>query len=367
MQKTAATGGRLFCGRPSGADCLLHGKEEQEMNENPLVSIIIPVYNGLPFLTEALDSAVRQTYRNLEILVIDDGSDDGSGEVCDDYAGRDSRIQVIHQENRGLSAARNVGLDRMTGDAAAFLDADDAFRPDAVERMLSVMMREKADIVICRFLRARTTGSLEKAASTAIRPVIDPGRYDRRDILQALVRDEVNFGIWNKLYAAGLWKDLRFPVGHVYEEIDTTFRVFDLCASVYVINDVLYLYRKHAGTITDTLNRANYSDWILARSHYEAYVEENIPALFTGEQLDAVRRARLGSMIRTYMLSRAGKGKRLDFEEELREMILDLRRSTKLEKCRFEVRMCCRLICFCPGLCRLLAPFAVRLGLLKSR
>ena len=91
------------------------------MIKNPLVSVIIPVYNVELYLREALDSVINQTYRNLEILVIDDGSTDGSGTICDEYAMKDKRIRVIHQNNRGLSNARNVGLDRMNGDAIAFL------------------------------------------------------------------------------------------------------------------------------------------------------------------------------------------------------------------------------------------------------
>ncbi len=94
---------------------------------DPLVSVIVPVYNVLPYLQEALDSLIGQTYRELEIILIDDGSTDGSGDVCDEYAERDQRINVIHQENKGLSAARNVGLDEANGDYIAFLDPDDAF------------------------------------------------------------------------------------------------------------------------------------------------------------------------------------------------------------------------------------------------
>ena len=97
---------------------------DAEMGNNELVSVIIPVYNVQPYLREALDSVIHQTYSNLEIIIIDDGSTDGSGRICDEYAEQDQRIKVIHQENKGLSSTRNAGLDRMTGEIVAFLDSD---------------------------------------------------------------------------------------------------------------------------------------------------------------------------------------------------------------------------------------------------
>ena len=105
------------------------------MQYDPLVSVIIPVYNVEPYLKEALDSVLDQSYQNLEIILIDDGSTDRSGKICDDYSETDDRIRVIHQENKGLSSARNKGLDLMHGELVAFLDPDDAYHPDYVSAM----------------------------------------------------------------------------------------------------------------------------------------------------------------------------------------------------------------------------------------
>ena len=106
------------------------------MTNNTLISVIIPVYNVRQYLKEALDSVLNQTYRCLDIIIVDDGSTDGSGKICDDYAKKDSRIRVVHQENMGLSAARNTGLDIMYGELVSFLDPDDAFRPHMLFRHL---------------------------------------------------------------------------------------------------------------------------------------------------------------------------------------------------------------------------------------
>ena len=124
----------------------------------PLVSVIIPVYNVRPYLREALESVLGQTYRNLEILIINDGSNDGSEAVCDEYEKKDPRITVVHQENKGLSTARNVGLNRRTGDYVAFLDPDDAFHPDMIWILMGALRRNGAKIAVCGIISSRTEG-----------------------------------------------------------------------------------------------------------------------------------------------------------------------------------------------------------------
>ena len=144
----------------------------------PLVSVIIPIYNVRPYLCEALDSVLRQTYRNLEILIIDDGSDDGSEEICDEYGKKDSRITVIHQKNRGLSAARNVGLNRMRGDYIAFLDPDDAFHPDMIRCLMEALQRNEAEIAVCGIIRCYTLHRMERKRGSA------GGEYLQEEVLE---------------------------------------------------------------------------------------------------------------------------------------------------------------------------------------
>ncbi len=213
------------------------------MDSGGLVSVIIPVYNVRPYIEEALDSVLNQSYANLEILLVDDGSTDGSGEVCDAYAKRDGRVRVIHQENRGLSAARNAGLERMTGAAIAFLDPDDAYDEHAIEAMASAMVREDADMVLCRYTKHATTGRLADGRSVRPNPPIAPGVYDRVSALRALADGTINATVWNKLCKRGVWRDIRFPEGHVYEDISTCMSVFDRCGRVCVIGQTLYYYR----------------------------------------------------------------------------------------------------------------------------
>ena len=152
-----------------------------------LVSIIIPIYNVAAYIEESLESVINQTYCNLEILLVDDGSTDGSGKMCDEYEKRDSRIRVVHQDNRGLSAARNTGLNMMSGDAVAFLDSDDALMPDYIEKMFATMAKENADLVLCKYLTYRTTGRMIGESIDKERPLIPGGIYDHISSLQAMV------------------------------------------------------------------------------------------------------------------------------------------------------------------------------------
>lgn len=255
------------------------------MGNVELVSIIIPVYNVAPYLAEALDSAIYQTYENLEIILVDDGSTDGSGEICDEYAEEDNRVRVIHQKNRGLSAARNAGLDVMNGSAVAFLDSDDAYHPDYVRAMLKAMNSLETDIVICRFTIHNTTDRMEPNASDIHYPEVRCGIYDRNSALRILVDGKINPGVWNIMYRRELWKEVRFPVGRVYENVDTIYRLFDLSWKSVVLDQSLYMYRRRPGAITGVVSERYISDWVIARTNFENYIRDNIPSAYTEEDL----------------------------------------------------------------------------------
>lgn len=331
------------------------------MENTALVTIIIPVFNVAPYLIEAVESAIDQTYEHLEIILVDDGSTDDSGKICDTYAEKDDRVRVIHQENKGLSAARNAGLDVMTGDMVAFLDSDDAYCPDYVRKMLDAMTRESADIVVCRFTIHYTTGPMRKDGLEKEYPPVKAGIYDRAGALRVLAESEINPGVWNKLYRAELWKDIRFPVGHVYENIDTCFRIFDLSEKTVVLDDPLLLYRKRPGSITAVVSWKSIDDWLLARSHFESYIKRNIPGIFTEEELKRFYRSMMNQTMIFYSdLIRgkeAGKGKVI---EKLRNQLVEKGPIAGIEKNKRYW-----MICHCPRLLTALYPVQYRLHQLK--
>ncbi len=254
------------------------------MSKTFLVSIIVPVYSERPYLHEALDSVINQTYQDLEIIIIDDGSIDGSGEIADEYAEKDKRITVIHQENKGLATVRNVGLDMMSGDTVVFFDSDDALMPDYVETMLNAMQKTRADLVVCKYTVDKTEGLLQ--CKGQINSPIESGLYNHANALQELVNSNINVHAWNKLYKRKLWKKVRFPDGHIYEDIATTFKVFNLCKKVCVLDKPLYIHRKREGSITSSRSIKKYYDLAWAYSQFASFVEKNIPDIFTTEQLN---------------------------------------------------------------------------------
>lgn len=314
---------------------------DNEMDGNsqmPCVSVIVPVYNVAPYLREALDSAVCQSYRNLEIIIVDDGSTDGSSEICDEYRS-DPRVRVIHQENRGLSNARNVGLDVSSGAYIAFLDSDDAFHPDFVRKMVDEI--GDADVAVCRFEVHQ--GTLESRGQIYSR--LKKRVCSREEALRALADGKINVSVWNKLYRRELWREIRFPDGHNYEDIHTTYRIFDCCEHVKVLDHVLYLHRRRPGSITQVWTKKNIEDRKLAHDDLLTFVKTHTPEVF--DEMD-VRRIR-GSWLRVMLVSYArGQVGLADVKAACE--------GVRPGELGFRVRMGYRIIRLCPGLLKILYP-----------
>lgn len=320
------------------------------MESNLLVSVIIPVFNVRPFLREALDSVIYQTYKNLEILIIDDGSTDGSGEICDKYADTDRRIRVIHQENRGLSAARNIGLDNMTGDIVAFIDPDDKYMSNYISLMVSTMGQYMVDIVVCKSTNHYSHNKMVQKAGDLASPYLSQGLYDMVGSLMHLADGDLNPNVWNKLYVSYLWDNIRFPEGHVFEDIATTYKVLFQSKCIYVIDNPLYLRRIRNGSITGTCTRDNIMDYIAACEQFEAFIEDNIPSIFSDTQLQHARQLKLQRLVNYYMrLSFEDKKGLTDFRESVRQLIASTGKDNGIGKSGIRMKMCYFMICYCPG------------------
>ena len=235
----------------------------------PNISIIVPIYDVEPYLRTCLDSILRQTYRNLEIILVDDGSPDACGAICDEYALRDKRIRVIHQTNGGVSAARNVGLAAATGDWIGWVDPDDWIEADMFEFLLCQAQKEKdIDVVIC--------GGYEEYKYRKV-PFGCPCRQilDRKGALQGFLEDRyMHNALYDKLWRKKLYDGIRFPVGHTYEDLAVIYRLYGKADRFLCLPEQKYHYRQRQNGIMGDSSLPNRLDHCLAaRQRYEDMVD----------------------------------------------------------------------------------------------
>lgn len=221
------------------------------MNANrPLISIIVPVYNVEAYLRKCIDSILAQTYKSIEVILVDDGSSDQSPEICDNYAKEDSRVTVMHQKNGGLSDARNTGIEAVSGSWISFIDSDDWIEEDFIERLLNLATRHKADIGICGHRKVLEGGVVE---ATTIKPKPQATAMNNLDALRDLLTRQRCGGVmtWNKLYRAHIFTDnnIRFPKGRVHEDNFTTYKTLYYANKVAYMDEPLYNYLQRGDSI----------------------------------------------------------------------------------------------------------------------
>ncbi|MBQ2407313.1 MAG: glycosyltransferase [Lachnospiraceae bacterium] len=225
---------------------------------NKKISVIIPVYNAEKYLKRCIESVINQTYKNLEIIMVDDGSKDNSGSMCDEYAAKDNRIKVIHKQNSGVSDTRNTGLDNVTGDMIAFVDSDDYIVSDFFEKLYSLKGKENAHIAMCNFSRFSKDIVKEEQTNPEIKS------WTGRDILNNIygVYGNLFSGVlWNKLYDACLFDGLKFPVNLRNEDEFMLPKVLDRAGKLVYTSEKLYFYFENDNSIT-TDNKYLSSDYI---------------------------------------------------------------------------------------------------------
>lgn len=221
-------------------------EKDRIVEENELVSVVIPVYMVEEYLEECLDSVLAQTWERYEVLLVDDGSTDRCPEICDRYAGLDPRFRVIHQKNRGLSAARNTALDHVKGNCVFFLDSDDYLAPEALEKLCIARREQNAQIVVCtNYVIRDNKMNLEDPIDDSVEV------YGHFDGLAALIDDQMihNYAC-GKLFDRELFEEIRFPEGRVYEDIATTYLLFDRAERVARIPEPLMYYRMRSDSIS---------------------------------------------------------------------------------------------------------------------
>lgn len=249
-----------------------HLKENCSME---LISVIVPVYKVEKYLNQCIKSIVMQSYKNLEILLIDDGSPDRCGLICDEWKKRDMRIKVIHKENEGLSKARNDGLNMSKGKYIVFVDSDDLIAPKMIEILFLTLKQKNADIVECDYLCFSDSILIrnQKRISASV-------TYSTEEALSLLLDEEVlKYTVWNKLYRKEVLRHLRFEVGKIHEDVFFTYQAIGASRKIVKVNDCLYYYRQRSGSIMNIGFSIQSLDSLEARKRQYFYIKENYPLL----------------------------------------------------------------------------------------
>ena len=220
----------------------------ENAEKTPELSIIVPIYKVEKYLDECIQSILGQTFTDLELILVDDGSPDACPQMCDAIAEQDSRVRVIHQKNGGLSAARNTGIEAARGNWLGFVDSDDFVAPDFYEKLYNAAVNADADCAVCSVQLTHEDGS---RMDTPPQWKAYGGGYTGEEILKTITwQDNVPYLVaWNKLYRREVFRTLRYPVGRINEDVFVFAELFDTIKKVACVEQPLYFYRQRTGSI----------------------------------------------------------------------------------------------------------------------
>lgn len=276
-----------------------------------MVSIIVPIYNTEKYLDECLRSIVSQTFKDWELILVDDGSTDSSGKIAEDYARKDNRIKVLHINNGGLSWARNHGIDIAVGEYITFVDADDELSDGALQSLYEAIIKYDADIVQGKF-----TYEKGKTAKGGKIKNFEP----EEAIENVLLQRELVSSAWGKLYRKELFEGLRYRVGLYYEDLDLFYKLFEKCKRIVFIPETVYFYRQTPGSILHIWNGRRLHVLQVTKD-IEHYIQRHYPTL-----LAAARDRRLSANFNIFAL--ASKNGETDVANECWDIIKSYRRDS---------------------------------------
>lgn len=300
------------------------------MIEKPKISVIVPIYNVEAYLDRCLDSIVNQTYKNLEIILVDDGSPDGCSQLCDEWSRRDNRIIVMHKENGGLSDARNAGLEIASGDFIGFVDSDDWIESDMYECLYDLLCRFSADIAICGSNSVDSEGRVVGVGKFPKKVVgyEDVVVFEDEKIMEAHLKktNDINSGVWNKLYRKSIVHGIRFPKSKLYEDVFTMYKYLDRAKRVVKTRTHKYNYYQREDSICRKSFTIKNFDSVQANNERYEYIKANYP------NLETMARERL-------LVNLLSIGFRLAKEDQISEFRVEMLKSIK-ESNHLSVRNC---------------------------
>lgn len=244
------------------------------MEEDCLISIIVPIYNVEKYLNKCIDSIISQTYKNIEIILVDDGSPDNCGKICDEYAKKDNRIKVIHKHNGGLSDARNAGTSVAKGKYLTYIDSDDFVTNDYCEFLYNNIKKTEADISICKHYIMFEDGS-KINTGTGKKYLMNK----EEAFMRLLYSDDLDVSAWGKLYKREVMENIFFPKDRLYEDSATTYKLIDKCKCIVFESKPKYIYAVRKNSITTNCFNKKKMDLILSTNEMCDYIEKEFPTL----------------------------------------------------------------------------------------
>lgn len=241
---------------------------------NEMISVIIPVYKVKDYLPKCIESILQQTYHNLEIILVDDGSPDKCGKICDAYAKKDPRIHVIHKKNEGVASARNVGIEYASGEYISFIDSDDWITKNAFQVLYQGIKRYDADCVVGKCITV-----IDK--NGVLRPKKSPAQPVRCETSEEAVKHTLLSGsaIWNRLFKRKIFKKLRFPADRVNDDEFVALRAYEKCNKIVFLNQDTYYYRIRKNSITTSRFSLRNIDYYYNSMDNLAFIKKKRPEL----------------------------------------------------------------------------------------
>ena len=296
------------------------------MTNTPLITIIIPVYNAKKYLRDCIESILSQTYHNLEIILIDDGSTDGSEKLVNDYAKSDKRIKVVHQKNMGLSDARNTGLKHATGKYITFVDSDDRIEPNMIENLFNALIDSQADIAICSFKEIYPNGKTRGFSHNYPKQVFTT----EQALANMLQENGFMVSATMKLFPTNYFKGIKFPVDKLHEDVGTTYKLIMEAKKIVFIPNEYYVYVHHNNSIINQTFDEHKFDLIKLTDQMCDDIDQQYPDLkdITNERR---MRARF-SILRQIPLNHPKTKEIVDYLKTHQEFITDNKKASKTDK-----------------------------------
>ena len=243
-----------------------------EVKNMPAVSVIVPVYNVEKYLSRCIDSILAQTFTDFELILVDDGSTDKSGGICDDYKSQDNRIVVIHQNNQGQAVARNRAIDLSRGEYIAFIDSDDYVHPDMFLTLIRIITETKSDIVLFGYIEGKEERFCWERIEEAHYQI-----YDGKTFLKDCILSNKN-GCWilcDKLFDRNCFNEIRLPVGRIFEDNAIVYKILYETNRVSISDAVLYYYYQNENSTTNQAFSEKNVDWLVVLEEMIAFFESN--------------------------------------------------------------------------------------------